>query len=430
MPARIDNAQVAGGRGEDVDPSLLAGAGAGADGATGPAHLRSHARVVTVGALAKLCSFPGQSFWISLFVEPILAATGMSRAALSAAYAVATLVSATWSTRIGRIADSRGVRAALLVASAGVVAGSLLLSIASGFLGIVAAIALVRASGQGGMPLVGTLAIVRAMPEPRGRAMGISNSVLTLTGAVAPLLAAVGIATIGWRPTLACAGAFVALATAAQLLLVRPLPAIARPARIRGSARPARPRLGTPGAVLLYVLGIAPMTVTAIVFHAAWYGERAGLGTATVASAIALLAVVGVPGSLVAGWLADHVGIRAMLLLIATTMVAVPLAIASGTVAGFVGGFALAGIASGASGVAGSVAWSRTFGDEQIGRMQGIGAAGVIIGASLGPLIPSGAELAGAQPWAGALVLAAVAAAGIPLALRWHPHPAATDRTA
>ncbi len=428
MDAGRDTAELAAGRGEDTDPVLLAEQVAvePTPVAAPRGHLRTNARVITAGALAKFCSFPGQSFWISLFVEPILAATGMSRAALSAAYAAATVVSATWSTRIGRLADSHGVRAALLVASVGVMVGAVALSLATSFVAMVLAIAVVRASGQGGMPLTGTLTIVRAMPEPRGRAMGISNSVLTTAGAVAPLAAAAGVATIGWRPTLVCAAAFVAAATLLQLWLLRDVEAVRRPAPAARAERSGpRPPLGVPGAVLLYVCGIAPMTITAIVFHASWYGEQAGAGTATVASAIALLAIVGIPGSLFAGWLADHVGVRSMLLLIAATMVVVPLAVASGTLVGFLGGFALAGIASGASGVAGSVAWSRTFGDAQIGRLQGIGAAGVIVGASLGPLVPSAADLVGAPPWVGAIVLALVAAVGVPLSLRWRPAPGA-----
>lgn len=417
-PSGTDTARLAAGRGEHADPALLAEA----DGARLPrGHVRAHARVITVGALAKFCSFPGQSYWISGFVDPILAATGVSRATLSGAYAAATLVSATWSTRIGRLADTRGVLAALLVASIGVVVGSLTLSVSTSLLAIIASIAVVRASGQGGMPLTGTLAIVRGMPEPRGHAMGLSNSVLTISGAVTPLAAAAGIATIGWRPTLVCAAAFVALATLVQLALLRPIPAVRqRPPRSTSTAQ-GRPPLGAPGAVLLYVLGLAPMTVTAIVFHASWYGANAGLGLAAVASGIALLAVFGIPGSLAGGWVADHVGVRAMLLLVAMAMVLAPLAVALGSAAGFFVGFAIAGVASGASGVAGSVAWSRTFGDEQIGRFQGIGAAGVITGASLGPLIPSGVDLVGAPPWAGALVLAALAVVGMPLALRWRP---------
>jgi MFS family permease len=221
-----------------------------------------------------------------------------------------------------------------------------------------------------------------------------------------------------------CAAGFVALATLLQLLWMRPLPAVREPAPVLATADDGplrRPRLGMSGFVLLYVLGIAPMTITAIVFHASWYGENADVGTAVVASSIALLSIVGIPGALFAGWLADHAGVRALLLVIAITMLIVPLAVASGSLVGLLGGFALAGIASGASGVAGSVAWSRTYGDAQIGRLQGIGAAGVITGASLGPLIPSGADLVGAAPWVGALVLAAIAAGGVPLALRWRP---------
>lgn len=416
MTTGKDIAHLAAGRGEDVDPALLAGP---EDRRAATGHVRAHARTITVGSLAKLCSFPGQSFWISLFVDPLMAATGLSRAALSAAYACATLLSATWSTQIGRIADHRGVRAALFVASAGVVVGTILLSAVGGFVGMALALGIVRASGQGGMPLVGTLAIVRGMPEPRGAAMGFSNSVLTVTGALMPLAAAAGIATVGWRTTLLGAAAFIGVLTALQLILIRELPHMShtRP-RVRGSDRT---KLGSPGLILLYVLGLAPLTVTAVVFHASYYGRLAGIGQAGVAASLSMLALVGVAGALGAGWVVDRRGVRALLLWICAITAAAPLAIASGKAALFVLGFAIIGLASGASGVAGSVAWSRTYGDDQIGRLQGIGAAGVIVGASLGPLVPAAVEYAGASPVSGALVMTSVALAAIPFALRWRP---------
>lgn len=382
-------------------------------------HTRAHARVVTVGALAKVGSFPGQSYWISLFVEPLMAATGLSRAALSIAYACATLGSAGWSTRIGRIADALGVRTALLVASTGVVVGSVLLGTVTGFVGTVVALAIVRASGQGGMPLSGTLAIVRGMPEPRGRAMGISNSALTMAGGIVPLLAAVGTATIGWRATLVAAGAFVAALTVVQLALLRGVPG-AHERRAR-TTRADRIPLGTPGRVLLLVLGLAPLTVTAVAFHAAWYGRAAGFGQPEVAACLALLAVAGIAGALLSGVLVDRFGVRHLLGAVCVLTALAPPLVASGAALPFVLGFLLLGLANGASGVASSVGWSRTYGDEQIGRLQGIGAAGVIVAASLGPLVPSLPDAAGAPPLVGGVVMTVVATLALVSVRAWRP---------
>lgn len=390
---------------------------------TGPAypsgHTRAHRRVVAVGALAKVGSFPGQSYWLSLFVEPLMAATGLSRAALSVAYACATLGSAGWSTRIGRIADAFGVRAALLVASTGVVIGSVALGAATGFVGTVLALAIVRASGQGGMPLSGTLAIVRGMPEPRGRAMGLSNSALTMAGGIVPLLAAAGTATIGWRATLVAAGGFVGVLTIVQLLLLRGVDGVGE----RGvrAAKSERITLGGPGLVLLLVLGLAPLTVTAVAFHAAWYGRAAGLGQAGVAASLALLAVTGIVGALASGALVDRHGVRALLAAVCVLAALAPPLVAWGAAIPFVIGFALLGLANGASGVASSVAWSRTYGDSQIGRLQGIGAAGVIVAASIGPLVPSVPDAVGAPPMVGGIVMAAVAIGALASVRAWRP---------
>ncbi len=64
--------------------------------------------VVLVAMLATFCSGPGQSFVFSVFVDPILADTGISRVYLSTLYAFGTAVSAAMVVLVARLADRFG----------------------------------------------------------------------------------------------------------------------------------------------------------------------------------------------------------------------------------------------------------------------------------------------------------------------------------
>ena len=74
------------------------------------------------GALGLFASGPGQSHAFSVFITPIGEDLGVSRTAVSAAYAAATLAAACGLPWVGRLVDRFGVRAVLL--SVGVLFGA------------------------------------------------------------------------------------------------------------------------------------------------------------------------------------------------------------------------------------------------------------------------------------------------------------------
>lgn len=62
-------------------------------------------RMALVGALCASLSGPGQSFVLSLYVEPLMAATGLDRRGLSLLYSLATLAAALLLPVVGARAD-------------------------------------------------------------------------------------------------------------------------------------------------------------------------------------------------------------------------------------------------------------------------------------------------------------------------------------
>lgn len=133
------------------------------------ARRRAGAGVVALAFAASLASSPGQSCWLSLFVDDLIDATGLSRAAFSALYAAATGCSALTVLAIGRAVDRRGVGPAWVLVAFGLTAGCLVAGSAAGALSAFVAFALLRSFGQGSFPLLGTLMIAGRFDAGRGR---------------------------------------------------------------------------------------------------------------------------------------------------------------------------------------------------------------------------------------------------------------------
>ncbi|MDN5697013.1 MAG: hypothetical protein L0G70_03435, partial [Rubrobacter sp.] len=66
--------------------------------------------VVAAATLATFCSGPGQSYVFSIFVNPIIEATGLSRVHVSTLYALGTVVSAVMVVVVARMVDRFGAR--------------------------------------------------------------------------------------------------------------------------------------------------------------------------------------------------------------------------------------------------------------------------------------------------------------------------------
>lgn len=110
---------------------------------------------MALAAVAFTASAPGQSFLVAVFVDDMLAGTGLSRTAFSGLYAAGTVVSAACMLLFGRIVDRHGLRAAWIAVSLGLAAACGMASLATGAMVAFLALALLRTSGQGSFPWSG-----------------------------------------------------------------------------------------------------------------------------------------------------------------------------------------------------------------------------------------------------------------------------------
>jgi len=356
--------------------------------------------VVGLGFIAMLASSPGQSYWLALFVDDMIAGTGLGRTAFSAVYALATICSALMVLAIGSLFDRRGPGVTWLVVAVGLAAGGLVMSLATGALVAIVGLALLRAFGQGSFPLVGTLMVARTFEAWRGRALSVAHLGHTLAAAVLPAVAAVLLVALGWRGALQVTSLAVLAAIAPLALLVGWATGIRRPGASRSGGRRAahvrwlsaarlRAR-GFPwrdgGGLLLVALAVAPLVTTAVVFHATSLLRSSGLGVAGAAAALSVLAIGGAAGVLVGGALVDRAGVRMsvlvmnLLLAVGTVLLLVPGAFCA------YAAFVVLGVAGGVNGTGSGAAWAARYGVARLGELQGVGDAARIAAAALGPL--------------------------------------------
>jgi predicted MFS family arabinose efflux permease len=372
-------------------------------------------------------SAPGQTFLIGVFVDEMLRDTGLSRTTFSALYAAATVVSATLTLTLGRVADRIGLRPVWIVTAVGLAVGCLVQSLAEGLLLAALGLALLRSFGQGGFPLLGTLVVNHAFAARRGAAMAIATFGITAAIVVLPPLVALLVDAVGWRDAYRLIAVAVLVVMLPLALLVRGRPGREPGPRVRGL------RLALPGraaAVLLAVLATPALVTTALTFHAISLLAGDGLSTPAAAAALSLLGAAGAVALVVTGAIADRVGTRALLCALTGLLGAgTALFLLPGAAASFAG-FAVIGLSTGVWGVVGGIAWARTYGLDELGRLQGLSFAAQIVAAAAGPL-PLALSLGATGSYtAGLLFLLAAALAAAAAAARWHPSPTEPSRPA
>ncbi|MEX0972047.1 MAG: MFS transporter [Solirubrobacterales bacterium] len=386
------------------------------------------AGIVALAACAKFCSAPGQSFFIAVFVDHLIAGTSVTRTGFAVMYGLATVFSAATVLGVGRAVDRRGVAPVWASVALGLSAGCLVLSLATGPALVFLALCLMRGFGQGSFPLLGTVLVASSFEAARGRALSLSSQGIAVATATLPALCVVLIAAVGWRPTLQIVAATLALVVVPLSLLARSgrrRPALAqpRPAALRETLR--RPGVRS----LLLIFAVPPLVTTAIVVNAVSVLGEIGLGSGEAAGAIGVMALSAVGGALIGGLLVDRFAPRVVLAAMGATLVAsTVLMLAKLPVAAYAGFVAL-GLAGGLYTTANGSLWAQTYGTEGLGRLQSLASSGQILGAALGPLPLALSLSLGGSYAPGLALLAALAGAGLLGGWLWASRAARRDAT-
>ena len=358
--------------------------------------------IVVAATLATFCSGPGQSFVFSVFVDPILADTGISRVYLSTLYAFGTGVSAAMVVLVARLVDRFGSRLMLGVVALALGTACIGMSFATGPATLFLGFAALRALGQGSLPVTATVLTAQWFVRRRGRAMSIVVLGLAASNAVLPPAVQSLVGSVGWREAYVALGVMVwLLLIPAALLIVRNRPETVGlnpdgdtvlatgPAEDSSTADEGRRRvlLSLDFWLLAVPLAAVPFVVTALVFHQISILGEHGVGPVTAAGIFAAFAAAAASSTLLSGFLTERLGPRKPLLvsqglllvaLVTLQFVTTPL---TATVYAVV-----LGAASGMQGVVAGVIWAHYYGRLGLGRVQGPATMVMISGAALAPL--------------------------------------------
>jgi MFS family permease len=357
--------------------------------------------VVAVATLATFCSGPGQSFVFSVFVDPILADTGISRVYLSTLYAFGTGVSAAMVVLVARLVDRFGARLMLAGIALALGIAAFGMSLAAGPLALFFGFAAMRALGQGSLPVTATMLTAQWFVKRRGRAMAVVILGLAASNALLPPLTQSFIASFGWREAYMALGIMVwVLLIPASIIIVRNRPEavglhpdgagepVEEPDEEAGNNRGSLEVVFSADFWLLAVpLAAIPFAVTALVFHQISILGEQGIAPGVAAGVFIVFAIAAAAATSLSGFLTERLGPRKplgiSLGLLLLGVIGLQFASTSTLAAGYA---AVVGAASGIQGVVAGTIWAHYYGRHGLGKVQGPATMVMISAAALAPL--------------------------------------------
>ena len=362
--------------------------------------------ILGVASLGMFISGPGQTYAVSIFVDPIIEETGWSRTSVAGLYALGSGTAAFTMPFVGRLLDKYGARILLTVVGTLFGFAALWMSTVSIPLQLYIGFALIRTLGQGSLTMVPTTLVAIWFMRMRGRATAVTFLGSAVSQAAFPPLIDLLISQFGWR------GAWVALAfiiwgaiLLPVILLVRRSPESVgllpdgdkptveeddadQPAITRETNWTLAEALRTRALWLLLFAGSSQSLIgTALVFHQVSLFEGKGLEASVAATVFTVMAPAAVGASLIAGYLADKVPNR-YVLAAGQVLLAVAMALTfTISAAWHAYGYGMViGFGSGLIMTTNAVIWPNYFGRRYIGSIRGIATTSMVAFAAIGPL--------------------------------------------
>lgn len=369
--------------------------------------VRNDWRPLAFGIVCAFLSSPGQTFFISLFIGAVATDMGLGATELGLLYMVGTIGAASLLPLTGHWIDRLDLRLYTMLVMAGLAAACGAMAMASGPVGLIAALLLLRLTGQGLTTHIAVTSIARYFHRRRGRALSLVAMGFPLSQGVLPTAAVMAGATDDWRRSYAIIGIGVLLVAAPALLwLIRSFPAFTRPTDIGGGV-PSRVldglRLVTRSRFFWFALPLLlymPFSSTALVFHIQVIAAAKGWSHELVALGFAAYAISHASTLLLLGGLIDRFGATTMLPLMIIPMLfglaALGLLAAPPVMLLFLG---LMGMSSALAQTTVTAVWAEIYGVGRLGTIRSFATMLMVVGTALGPvaigaLLDSGVSVA------------------------------------
>lgn len=362
--------------------------------------------IVWLVALAGvLCSSPGQSFSISLFMDFFIEDFGLDRTAISSLYGAGTFAASLSLTWIGRQIDLWGNRR--VGAVIGMLFGIVLLlcSLISGPIMLFLAFAGMRALGQGSFPLVSSTAVANWFRFRRGRMMSLLALSFALFQGIYVNVVRLLLETMDWRQV------FIVLAAGVTALSV---PAFAFLMRSRPEHYGLKPDSAAPIAAgendkdteiednwtlaeaartpILWIFVISRMLPSAwgtgLILHQVSIFADLDHSVQVATETFALISIVTAGSALLAGYLIDRIKPSYVVALQMLALFAASVLAMSMRETWLLIMYALAfGLGMGIGYVFDGAVWPNLFGREFQGQIRGFVYTASVIGSAIGPAL-------------------------------------------
>jgi MFS family permease len=401
--------------------------------------------------VAVFTSGPGQTFVFSVFVDPILADTGMSRTELSFLYSVGTVFSAIMSLVISHLVGKFGPRIMMVLIALFFGAACFGISWASGSLAFLAFFAALRALGQGSLTMTAILLTVQWFVRYRGRAIGMVSMGMAAANAFFPPFCQWLISAVGWRPSYQILGVAIwLLVIPAAVFIVKDRPEkiglfpdglppelvalklvedkeeAIQGNIIEAALEPEAARVWRSWRFwqLVLPLSAGPFVITALIFHQisilAEHGQNAQVSSVVFVVWAASSAIM----TAFSGFLLERFEPKLVLLGVLVFLIVGALGLLLVNSLALVLVYAvIMGSAAGSLFVISGVIWAHYYGRKRVGVYQGAGALVNISGAALAPLPLAALQQLSGNYTAGVIGIACVPALSFILLLSYKSSP-------
>ncbi|MDA1226658.1 MAG: MFS transporter [Chloroflexi bacterium] len=361
--------------------------------------------VLAAGGMGMFFSGPGQTYVVSIFVDPMLNDLGWSRTLYAGLYTGGTITAATLVPVVGKMLDRYGGRVMLVAVSLIFGVAIQLMRFVDEPLQLFFGFLAIRALGQGSLGLISTTLAAMWFVRMRGRAMAFMALASPASQAAFPMLTFFLIAAVGWRSAWGVLGliVWIALVPTGVFLVRRSPEAIGMlPDGDRRTAEGASDRPGdsrsqdwtlgeavrTRSFWLLLIAGSSlSMISTALAFHHISLMVSKGLGAGMAAGVLSFTAPIALVGTFLGGFLADKLPNRFLLAAgqvgLLMTMLWV-LNVSEAWEAFAYGG--IMGLTQGTIMTVTNVIWPNYFGRAHIGSIRGVASSAMVASSALGPL--------------------------------------------
>lgn len=359
-------------------------------------------------AISSLCYFfsgPGQTYFISVFINNYIQDFGWSRSMISSLYSISTLLSGLLLFLVGRFADRNGQKKTIIIVAAllGVSClwNSFIASLWMLFLGFFAG----RLAGQGSMTLLPSTVVPHWFVQKRALAFSIMSMGGVIGSAIIPPVNTWLISSFGWNIVWRIwAGllSFFFIPIVIFFLFDKPQDLGLQPDNVKKrtdasactvhaseqfswSLKEAMNTRSFWG--MIYCQSLLPMITTGVVFHFISIMGSKGLSASTASFVLSLLAMVSFPTTFIAGHFLDRVKIHHTAALITVLeLAALTILLFSNSIYTAIAFTIIQGSAMGLQSVCGGIVWPDYYGMKHLGSIRGLAMTSTVLASAIGPI--------------------------------------------